>query len=170
MRSAPIGLFLRRENFETRADASRKVAGITHGDPRCLDSVVLFDHAIAFLSVEGELSFNDVLRWASGMNQALLTRIEAIPRLKMEELCTGGFVLDTLQSAFWFLFHADSFEDGLIDAVSLGHDADTTGAVTGALLGAKFGFSSIPTRWLSKLSRLKEVESAAKFLFEKAGR
>jgi len=170
MRSAPIGLFLRRADFERRADASRKVAGITHGDPRCLDSVVLFDHAVAFLSVEGELHFEDVRRWASGMNPALLKRIEAIPRLEMEELSTGAFVLDTLESAFWFLFHADSFEEGLIDAVSLGQDADTTGAVTGALLGAKFGLSSIPSRWISKLTVLKEIENAAKFLFEKAER
>jgi ADP-ribosyl-[dinitrogen reductase] hydrolase len=48
----------------------------------------------------------------------------------------------------------------LILAVNQGGDADTIGAVAGALLGAKYGLSSIPERWLNGLlwrSKLEKV-------------
>lgn len=168
MRTAPIGLFLRRASFEERGKASRLVAGITHGDPRCLDSCALIDHIIAFLATEGNISFGEIITWARGMQFSLARRIESIPRAKMDELSTGEFVLDTVQSAIWFLVNSQSFEDGLIDAVSLGQDADTTGAVTGALLGAKFGFDAIPRRWLDALHCYDEIERYASYLYENA--
>ncbi len=168
MRTAPIGLYLRRASFDRRALVSKAVAGITHGDPRCLDATALTDHTIAFLTVQGSLTFEDVLTWVRGMNLSLAKRVEAINETSVEELSTGGFVLDTVQTALWFLFRSRSFEEGLINAVSLGHDADTTGAVTGAFLGAKFGFNAIPKRWVDKIANFDEIESAALFLFENA--
>ena len=35
--------------------------------------------------------------------------------------------------------------------IRLAGDADTNGAVVGALLGARFGAGSIPARWLGNL-------------------
>ena len=46
----------------------------------------------------------------------------------------------------------------VVFAVNLGGDADTNGAVTGALAGARFGESGIPQRWIEPLLR-KEVVS-----------
>jgi ADP-ribosylglycohydrolase len=43
--------------------------------------------------------------------------------------------------------HAPSFEAALIDVVNRGGDADTNGAITGALLGARHGAAAIPDRW-----------------------
>ncbi len=43
-----------------------------------------------------------------------------------------------------------SFEAGLILAANFGRDADTIGAVAGAVLGAKYGASSIPEHWIMK--------------------
>ncbi|MEW6435160.1 MAG: ADP-ribosylglycohydrolase family protein [Myxococcota bacterium] len=56
-------------------------------------------------------------------------------------------VRTTFRLAFWELFHAPSFESGVIDAVNRGGDADTHGAVVGALLGAVYGEEAIPPRW-----------------------
>ena len=53
-----------------------------------------------------------------------------------------------------------SFEDGLLQVVNAGGDADTNAAVACAVLGAKFGFSSIPQKYVSGLigeSRIKET-------------
>jgi ADP-ribosyl-[dinitrogen reductase] hydrolase len=57
------------------------------------------------------------------------------------------FVRVTLRVAFWELFHAPSFEAGLLDVVNRGGDTCGNGAVTGALLGAFHGARSIPERW-----------------------
>lgn len=43
-----------------------------------------------------------------------------------------------------------TFKDGLILAANFGRDADTIGAVAGAVLGAKYGAKNIPETWLAK--------------------
>jgi len=43
-----------------------------------------------------------------------------------------------------------SFKSGLILAGNFGRDADTIGAVAGAVLGAKYGAKGIPEKWLQK--------------------
>ncbi len=53
-------------------------------------------------------------------------------------------------------------------AVNLGGDADTNGAVAGALLGARFGEGGIPTRWLDGLLVAEEARALADRLLELA--
>ncbi len=65
---------------------------------------------------------------------------------------SGGYVAETLEAALWAVGSSATFEQALISAVNLGDDADTVGAVTGALAGAKWGESAIPKRWLEPLA------------------
>lgn len=44
----------------------------------------------------------------------------------------------------------DSFKSGLILASNFGRDADTIGAVAGAILGARYGAGGIPEHWIEK--------------------
>ena len=44
-----------------------------------------------------------------------------------------------------------SFEDGLLRVVNEGGDADTNACVAGSILGAKFGYKSIPTKYIDGL-------------------
>lgn len=65
----------------------------------------------------------------------------------------------------------DDTEAALIAVVNRGADADTVGAVTGALAGAYYGYSSIPARWqfmlqegdalLARADGLLEIAQAA---------
>ena len=50
------------------------------------------------------------------------------------------------------------FEASLIAAVNLEGDADSVGAVTGAIAGAMYGYSAIPDRWLDKLQKKDILE------------
>jgi len=50
-----------------------------------------------------------------------------------------------------FLANAGSFEDAVVFAVNLGGDADTIGAMCGAMAGAYFGVEAIPSRWFDAL-------------------
>jgi ADP-ribosylglycohydrolase len=59
----------------------------------------------------------------------------------------AGFVRVAFRLAFWEAHHAPSFEEGLVDVVNRGGDADTNGAIAGALLGALHGEDAIPERW-----------------------
>lgn len=49
------------------------------------------------------------------------------------------------------LFNNGHFEEGLLKAVNLGEDADTTGAIFGQIGGAYYGEQGIPQRWVSKV-------------------
>lgn len=62
-----------------------------------------------------------------------------------------GYVADSLEAALWAFYHSDSFSQGVLLAVNLGDDADTTGAVYGQLAGAYYGASAIPAAWLTQL-------------------
>jgi len=72
---------------------------------------------------------------------------EMIDDPNWNNLATSGYVVHTLGSALWALNHTDNFETGVTDVVNRGDDADTCGAVTGALLGAYHGYDAIPSRW-----------------------
>ena len=64
-----------------------------------------------------------------------------------------GYVVDTMQTVFHCLFRSRSFEGCIIDTVNQGGDADTTGAIAGAIAGAYYGEEGIPSRWRKKLDR-----------------
>ena len=66
---------------------------------------------------------------------------------------SSAYVVDTLQTVFDGYFSTASFEDCLIRVVNHGGDADTTGAIAGALAGATYGLNAIPKRWLKVLDR-----------------
>jgi ADP-ribosyl-[dinitrogen reductase] hydrolase len=52
-------------------------------------------------------------------------------------------------------------EDGIVWAVNLGGDSDTHGALTGALLAARFGVEAIPARWRQRIEQLDDIITLA---------
>jgi ADP-ribosyl-[dinitrogen reductase] hydrolase len=63
----------------------------------------------------------------------------------------SGWVVETLQAVLQALLRDAGFEDGLVDVVNRGGDADTTGAIAGMLFGARYGAVALPQRWLAAL-------------------
>lgn len=51
----------------------------------------------------------------------------------------------------WCYWHATSFEEGLLAVVNTGGDADANAAIACAILGAKFGYDSIPRHYIENL-------------------
>ena len=77
-------------------------------------------------------------------------------------------VHNSVPSAIYcFLRSPESFEEAVIRAVNLGGDADTMGAMCGAISGALLGESAIPSRWLSVLEDRERITAAADRLFER---
>ena len=79
-----------------------------------------------------------------------------------------GHVLNTLNNALYWATKTNTFEDAIIGAVNHGGDADTIAAITGSLVGAKYGFDAIPSKWVNQLNSdvLKELKKYTK-IFEK---
>jgi len=79
----------------------------------------------------------------------------------------SGYVVDTLQTVFHYIFSSASFEECLIGVVNQGGDADTTGAIAGMIAGAFYGLEALPRPWLKRLDGQvrKEIEEITPRLF-----
>ncbi len=69
----------------------------------------------------------------------------------------GGWTVYTTRLALLGLLDAPDFRSGVEAVIRLGGDADTNGAVAGALLGARFGASEMPPRWVGDLGGGKDL-------------
>lgn len=162
MRGSPVGL-LRSSEIDNIADA---VAKCTHYDHRCRMSCVVLAQLINALVYGGKAS--DPVRAATivaknySIDEAeiaaylVLAEEEDISKLNLDGSLTPnnkaiGFTLKTLSAGLWALNHAESYEEGILSVVNEGGDADTNAAVVGALLGAKYGYSSIPQDFIQRL-------------------
>ena len=75
-----------------------------------------------------------------------------------------GFVVESLEAALWAFAHTETFADGVLAAVNLGDDADTTAAIYGQLAGAYYGAAAIPAGWRMRLAKRSLIEEFAERL------
>ncbi len=72
-----------------------------------------------------------------------------------------GHTLLATQFGFWAAATPLDFEDALVASVAAGGDTDTNAAVAGAVLGARYGASAIPQRWLDCIPQRERIERLA---------
>jgi ADP-ribosylglycohydrolase len=71
---------------------------------------------------------------------------------------------EALAISLYCAIAAPDLESALLLAVNHGGDSDSTGAITGNLLGAIHGERAIPRRWLDALELREEIERMAEEL------
>ena len=81
-----------------------------------------------------------------------------------DSIKSSGYVVHTMEAALWAVDTTTSFADALLKAVNLGDDADSVGAVTGQLAGARYGYGAIPAEWLAQLVNGPKIEALAQDL------
>ena len=171
MRVAPIPLYAVVNNRIEIVDSdclAAEAAKITHQHPLGYISAALMSHVIYRLALDLEPTqesmrryimegiaairkqyqtyHNDVERMAELAERAIFlldngkTDLENIGHLG--EGWTGEEALAI--ALFCAMKHFDSFEDAMIASVNHGGDSDSTGAVTGNILGAAIGYEAIP--------------------------
>lgn len=91
-------------------------------------------------------------------------------RRQPPEIRGSGYVIASLEAAFWAFYRSTTFQEGCLLAVNLGKDADTTGAVYGLLAGAFYGAAGLPYPWLACLAHRALLESLADQLADLAVR
>jgi len=90
-------------------------------------------------------------------HNAVVDALRAIPHARFRDLHNTGYCVNTMQAAIWAVMNGDSFEECISHAVKLGGESDTQGALAGAIAGARFGLSAIPTRWLEPLRNREKL-------------
>jgi ADP-ribosyl-[dinitrogen reductase] hydrolase len=168
MRIAPLGLYLALADADERVEAAMQCSRLTHGHPRCQLACAMFTEVIAALVQErgieqavadGQAALLPLLdsRFPGEAGAFARLRSPSLADLDEREISSSGYVIHTLEASLWCALRANSFRDGVLAAVNLGDDTDTTGAVTGTLLGMRFGIEQIPLEWIGALAKISDV-------------
>ena len=141
-------------------DEIRAVSAITHGHRISMDACVIYVH-VANRILAGE-NINEII--PTLQYDKPFDRLHRIDQLSAQEIKSSGYVVDTLEAALWAVSHksADagkekSFRSDLLDAVNLGSDTDTVGAVAGGLAGIIYGLDEVAD-WVEALQNRQELE------------
>lgn len=171
MRVAPVGLFSWRTDTSI-ADAFRlgvEIAALTHGHPTgTLTAGVL---AVLIMGLADGASLSEtlavartLLRMQPGHAETLdaievaeaLAAAATAPDRAIARLGQGWTAEEALAISLYCALVARDFREGVILAVNHDGDSDSTGAITGNLLGTWFGVDAIPSQWLTPLE-LRDV-------------
>lgn len=158
MRAAPHGVMA--ESPEQAVENAWAEAALTHPSWEARASSALVAGLVACLT-EGQ-SPHEALEASWSLVEATDEpgkRVRAVLRpLERYEHASSGWTVYTTRLALLALLEATDFRSGLEDVTRLAGDADTNGAVAGALLGARFGAGEIPTEWLHVLWGKEELQ------------
>ena len=83
-------------------------------------------------------------------NRILKDNIKKIP---LDDISSSGYVVDTLEASLWCLLVHNNYEDTILEAINLGNDTDTIGAIVGSMAGILYGYNDIPKEWTDTLIR-----------------
>jgi ADP-ribosylglycohydrolase len=177
MRLAPVPIdFVGRSpasvaafDWETLAQRAAESSLPTHGSASCLSACRVMAVMLAALMLgeprEAVLAADwpvlARLQAQEPLDPAILEVVQGSYRHKSPPAIRGsGYVVESLEAALWAFHHGASYADAVLQAVNLGHDADTTGAICGQFAGAYWGESGIPSEWRAGLVRPEMIEAA----------
>jgi ADP-ribosyl-[dinitrogen reductase] hydrolase len=160
MRCAPVALRFRRDP-RGLIQASLDSARITHAEPRAAWGTVAVNQAIVHLLQGGAIADAPQAAVARIPVDEVRTAVLAAHDREPADIRAGGFVLETLGAAFWSLLHGETAREAIERAVAFGEDADSTGAVTGAMAGAAYGIEALPSSWRDNVQFRDRLQAEA---------
>ncbi|HET6202763.1 MAG TPA: ADP-ribosylglycohydrolase family protein [Planctomycetota bacterium] len=165
VRCVPLALLRHRDPNAVIRDGAAE-ARLTHVDPRAGAGSAAVGVCVALALVE-----TDRKKLLDRAFEVLENNPDGTPNLlpdvtaKREgELRPEPFVVDTLEVALWHFLRAKNFEECLVRVVNAGGDADTIGAIAGAIGGAFWGIGAIPVRWLRTIQERTTIKALARDL------
>jgi ADP-ribosylglycohydrolase len=178
MRTFPLYPFLQKKGIEENFQTIWQVSALTHPHIRsalaCLVYLIFIDELVKrkgdtldTLLVETYRAMQQRMQTFMASEQIDQEEVAAFARILDSEISivpepeikTSAYVMDTLEASLWCLLNTGSYEEAVLKAVNLGHDTDTTGAVTGGLAGVLYGKDSIPDAWLEVLPKQQEIDT-----------
>ena len=156
MRVAPIAVRYSPDR-QALLGAARRSARVTHAHPVGVDAAVVQAAAVA-AALRGADPL-EAARAAATTAQlreqlahaAALVAVRPAPGEVATALGNSSTAHESVPTAIYAAAAHARFEDALGFAVRCGGDADTIGAMAGAIAGARDGATAIPTRWRDTL-------------------
>jgi ADP-ribosylglycohydrolase len=170
MRILPLVLHIKDLDIDERYEWTKKISSITHAHVR---SVMACFYYLEFAKkiIDGKEKFQAYNELQSELTQYFDQRKinpieinkfhrllnEDISKVEEDNIKSSGYVMDTLEASIWSILTTNNYKDTVLKAVNLGHDTDTTGAVTGGLAALIYGMDNIPKEWINTLARKDDI-------------
>lgn len=167
MRLAPVPLFYYKDGVETMISKSLESSVTTHQSDIVLDSlkyfVVIYEKILSGEVDKSKLLYltdEEILRF-NIQNETVLDLLQNFDyhNSDFEDINPSGFVLHSIITSLYSLYHSKSFKEALLMAVNFGGDADTNGAIAGQLAGAYYGYNNIPSDWGETLNPKEMIDT-----------
>ena len=185
MRVAPVGLVF-TSDIEYSFKVACEIASLTHGHPSGYLSAGVFACIISSLMSDVPIRESitlslDILKKYDGHEETLSIVELAVnladeninKNLKHSEIAnlrerigagwTGEEALAI--SIFCVIMFHDNYESGVLASINHSGDSDSTGAITGNILGILNGSDKIPQKWIENLRYLDIIEEISDDLF-----
>jgi len=170
MRILPLITFTKDLPIEERYAWTKKVSSLTHAHVRSVMACFYYlefakkimegiDMGQAYKELQKELLDFFVSKNINPMeiNKFKRLLVEDISIIQEQNINSSGYVIDTLEASIWCVLTTKSYKEATLKAVNLGHDTNTTGAVTGGLAALIYGIETIPKEWLEVLARKEDI-------------
>lgn len=155
MRNAIVFPFVRCAPHTKQMLVTEEICATTHASHQCRSAaaamILLMTELCWTTSARKAIrsTYEELQLW--GCNELVLKAFERVMNgyyKTAAEVPTSGWVIATFERALWCLWIGAGFEESLVTCVMMGDDADTAGAVCGALLGTFYGYDAIPKDWI----------------------
>jgi ADP-ribosyl-[dinitrogen reductase] hydrolase len=178
MRIAPVGLL----HYETPTEAFRigcELAAITHGHVSGYLSSGFLSALLGYI-IQGDTLQEATTKTAAhlqeysrheetlkAVNNAVKLAENGAPAFAQVEKLGGGWVAEEALAISLYCAHSypDNFEEAVILAVNHSGDTDSTGSITGNIMGLLLGEEAIPKRWRTNLRHYHSFRMAGEALW-----
>lgn len=165
MRTAPVALAY-LDDPDALVAAAGGISAVTHTDPEAGEACALWCLAIRHAVLEGTFEgLGEALTWLPSFRRDVwASRLRTAEQQPPASFTHNGWVVEALQGAWSAITRtpvppgqsgvgspADHLRLALAAAVRGGRDTDTVAAIAGALLGARWGASAVPSVWRRRL-------------------
>jgi ADP-ribosylglycohydrolase len=171
MRILPAALYFSNEPTEFFLERIHEISAITHAHPRTLVGCGIYSLLVKQLLVTDDKFealrnavtqaldyYNCHAEFKNELSNYLRVISFQLTTLEESDICSSGYIVDTLEAALWCFLKNDTTESVLLSAVNLGLDTDTTGTVAGGLAGIVYGLNGVPHEWIESLSLKTKIQ------------
>lgn len=187
MRVAPIGLYFGESNIAPLAIdlMGADAAALTHGHEMGYIPAAMLVHIVRLVSHNGQITLKEAVLDSKLAMERLFPSAEELPLFlklidKAVEFSESKiFPLNAIHALgpgwcgdealavaiYCALKYSDDFDKAVMAAVNHGGDSDSTGAITGNILGAYLGLSQIPKKYTDNLELVDVITEIADDLY-----
>ena len=170
MRIIPLLFYIKGKPIKEQFEIVWEVSALTHRHIRAAMSCMIYlklsekllqgkEKQVAYSEMRGEItdlwSEIDFLEKERKHFEKVIQN--DIRNTKIEDLKSGGYVIEVLESSIWFFLNKDSYKETILSIINLGHDTDTSAAIAGGLAGIYYGQKGIPKEWVGSIARVEDI-------------